>query len=73
MRSAASRMAAAFVVTLAIAGCAGIMDPAPTPTPQPFPGIVGELGRVGVEALSWTAGDAGCGPERQRCRGAGRD
>jgi hypothetical protein len=43
-----------------LAGCSALMDAAPTPTPQPFPGIVGELGRVGVDAISWSAGDAGC-------------
>ncbi len=48
------------VASLLLAGCSALTDAAPTPTPQPFPGIVGELGRIGVEALSWTAGDAGC-------------
>ncbi len=44
----------------ALAGCSALLEPAPTPTPQPFPGITGELGRVGVDVLSWTSGDAGC-------------
>ena len=43
-----------------LAGCSALLDAAPTPTPQPFPGIAGELGRFGVEVISWTAGDAGC-------------
>ena len=43
-----------------LAGCSALLDAAPTPTPQPFPGIAGELGSVGVDVLSWTAGDAGC-------------
>ncbi len=53
-------------VALAIArddrrrGLLGAAGAAPTPTPQPFPGITGELGRVGVEVLAWTSGDAGC-------------
>ena len=49
-----------LAATMLLAGCSSVLDAAPTPTPQPFPGIVGELGRVGVEALSWTSGDAGC-------------
>ena len=51
---------AATLATLLIAGCSALQEAAPTPTPQPFPGIVGELGKVGVEAISWTSGDAGC-------------
>ena len=51
---------AVLMTAVLLAGCSALMDAAPTPTPQPFPGIVGELGRVGVDALSWTAGDAGC-------------
>ncbi|HET9852171.1 MAG TPA: hypothetical protein VFP56_06655 [Candidatus Limnocylindrales bacterium] len=49
---------AALVVLLA--GCSALLEAAPTPTPQPFPGITGELGRVGVIVTSWTSGDAGC-------------
>lgn len=45
---------------LLLAGCSAILEAAPTPTPQPFPGITGELGRVGIDVVSWTAGDAGC-------------
>jgi hypothetical protein len=54
------RLALCLVATLALTGCSALLEPAPTPTPQPFPGITGELGRVGVEVLSWTSGDAGC-------------
>jgi hypothetical protein len=54
------RAVGVLVASALLAGCSALTDPAPTPTPQPFPGIVGELGRVGVNALSWTAGDAGC-------------
>jgi hypothetical protein len=50
-------VAAAAVV---LAGCSALLEAAPTPTPQPFPGISGELGRVGVDVVSWTAGDTGC-------------
>lgn len=51
---------ALLAATILLAGCSALQEPAPTPTPQAFPGIVGELGRVGVEALNWTSGDAGC-------------
>jgi hypothetical protein len=50
----------ALVAIAVLGGCSALVEPAPTPTPQPFPGIAGELGRVGVEVLSWTSGDAGC-------------
>jgi hypothetical protein len=50
----------ALVAIAVLGGCSALAEPAPTPTPQPFPGIAGELGRVGVEVLSWTSGDAGC-------------
>ena len=52
--------ALALAATLVLSGCSALLEAAPTPTPQPFPGIAGELGRVGVDVLSWTAGDAGC-------------
>lgn len=48
------------LATLLLGGCSALLEAAPTPTPQPFPGIAGELGRVGVNVISWTAGDAGC-------------
>jgi hypothetical protein len=57
------RRLATFVMVMAFlvpAGCSALLEAAPTPTPQPFPGIAGELSRVGVDVLSWTAGDAGC-------------
>jgi hypothetical protein len=50
---------AAALVTL-LGGCSALLEAAPTPTPQPFPGITGELGRVGVIVTSWTSGDGGC-------------
>ena len=52
--------AVALLASLVIAGCSALLEAPPTPTPQPFPGITGELGRVGVDVISWTAGDAGC-------------
>jgi hypothetical protein len=52
--------ALAVVATLLLAGCSALLEAAPTPTPQPFPGIAGELGRVGVDVSRWASGDAGC-------------
>ena len=47
-------------LTLALAGCAGVLGSPPAPGAEPFPGITGHLGRYGVDVLSWTSGDAGC-------------
>jgi len=58
-----NRRAAAVLLALAafvVGGCSALLEAAPTPTPQPFPGISGELGRLGVNVISWTAGDDGC-------------
>jgi len=43
-----------------IGGCADVLQSPPTPGPEPFPGIAGQMGRFGVEVLNWTAGDPGC-------------
>ena len=51
--------AAAALATL-LAGCAGLLDSPPTPAPESFPGIVGQLGRFGIDVTSWTSGDPGC-------------
>jgi hypothetical protein len=51
---------AALLTTLALAGCAGVLQSAPVPDPEPFPGIAAQLGRFGVSVDSWTAGDPGC-------------
>ena len=59
-RRAVGSWVLAVLASLALAGCSALLEAAPTPTPQPFPGITGELGRVGVDVVSWTAGDAGC-------------
>lgn len=54
--------AAALAVVLAFAagGCSGLLESPPVPDPEAFPGISGQLGRFGVDVLSWTSGDAGC-------------
>ena len=46
---------------MSLAGCSAILASPPAPGPQPFPGIAGELGRVGIDVQTWTAGDSGCG------------
>ena len=51
---------AVAVLAIALGGCAGLLESPPVPDPEPFPGIAGQLGRFGVDVLSWTAGDAGC-------------
>ncbi len=52
--------AISMALTLLLAGCAGILGSPPVPDPEPFPGITAQLGRFGVNVLTWTAGDAGC-------------
>jgi hypothetical protein len=51
---------ATLVLALVAAGCANVLREAPTANPEPFPGIATQLGRFGVDVLSWTAGDPGC-------------
>jgi hypothetical protein len=53
-------LAAALVLTMSLAGCAGLLESPPVPDPEPFPGIAGQLGRFGVDVASWASGDAGC-------------
>ena len=53
-------LAVTSVLAVLLTGCSALLEAAPTPTPQPFPGIAGELGRVGVIVTSWSSGDAGC-------------
>jgi hypothetical protein len=49
-----------IVLALVLGGCAGILESPPVPGPEPFPGISAQLGRFGVNVVSWTSGDAGC-------------
>jgi hypothetical protein len=49
-----------FVLATSLAGCSALLDSPPTPAPEPFPGIVGQLGRFGIDVTSWTSGDPGC-------------
>jgi hypothetical protein len=53
-------LAAAALVVTVLAGCSTLLESPPTPAPEPFPGIVGQLGRFGIDVTSWTSGDPGC-------------
>lgn len=50
----------ALLLSVGLAGCAGILQSPPVPDPESFPGITGQLGRFGVDVASWTSGDGGC-------------
>jgi len=52
--------ALALAAGLTLAGCSTIEQGPPSPTPLAFPGIAGELGRVGITVSDWRSGDAGC-------------
>lgn len=43
-----------------LGACGNLLQSAPVPNPEPFPGIAGQLGRFGVTVLNWTSGDPGC-------------
>ena len=51
---------AAIALMVVVGGCAGLLESPPVPDPEAFPGISGQLGRFGVDVLSWTSGDPGC-------------
>jgi hypothetical protein len=59
-RPPAGLAAILLIVSVALAGCADVLQSPPTPNPEPFPGISGQLGRFGVNVLNWTSGDPGC-------------
>ena len=52
--------ACVLFLALGLSGCAGLSGSPPVPNPEPFPGISSQLGRYGVDVLSWTSGDPGC-------------
>ena len=54
------RLGLLFAVALALAGCAGLLESAPTPDPVSFPEITGQLGRFGITVSNWVSGDPGC-------------
>ena len=49
-----------LALAFALAGCGSVLQSPPTPDPEAFPGIAGQLGRFGVDVLNWTSGDPGC-------------
>jgi hypothetical protein len=51
---------AAIVAAIALAGCSGLVEGRPTPTPQDFGGIVAALGGAGIVVTDPRSGDAGC-------------
>jgi hypothetical protein len=57
------RLALGFLFALSafgLGGCSAILESPGPPDPEAFPGIVGQLGRFGIEVQSWTSGDSGC-------------
>ena len=54
------RLGLLVAAALMLAGCAGILESAPTPDPVPFPEITGQLGRFGIAVSNWVSGDPGC-------------
>ncbi len=55
-----SRATALLVAALALAGCSGLVEGVPSPTPQDFGGIVSTLGAAGISVSNPVSGDAGC-------------
>jgi hypothetical protein len=53
-------VASLLALAAAVAGCAGLLESAPTPDPAPFPEISGQLGRFGITVSDWVSGDPGC-------------
>jgi hypothetical protein len=49
-----------LVAALALAGCSGLVDRGPSPTPQDFGGIVSALGVAGIVVRNPQSADAGC-------------
>jgi hypothetical protein len=61
-RTGAGLVAAAVVafVVAALAGCSGLVEGRPTPTPVDFGGIAATLASKGIPISNPTSGDAGC-------------
>jgi len=53
-------LAAALLLGVMLVGCSALRVSPPPPGPEPFPGIAGRLGQVGIDVSSWTSGDSGC-------------
>ncbi|TME10116.1 MAG: hypothetical protein E6I65_09545 [Chloroflexi bacterium] len=54
------RLGLLLAAALVLAGCAGLLESAPTPDPESFPEIAGQLGRFGISVSNWVSGDPGC-------------
>lgn len=48
------------VAAVVLAGCSALHEAAPTPTPQDFPGLAGQLAAQGVTVGRPVSGEAGC-------------
>ena len=48
------------LLALVVAGCSGLVEGVPTPSPQDFGGIVTALASTGILVASPVSGDAGC-------------
>jgi hypothetical protein len=61
-RALIRRLAAALLIALVlgVAGCSGLVEGKPTPTPQDFGGLVEALRTVGIIVTNPSSGDAGC-------------
>jgi hypothetical protein len=53
-------VAVACLAMTLLAGCAGLIETQPSPTPQDFGGIVAALGSEGISITNPQSGDAGC-------------
>ena len=51
---------AAILLAGVVAGCAGLIETQPSPTPTDFGGIVAALGNEGIAIANPQSGDAGC-------------
>jgi hypothetical protein len=62
VRALTRRLAAGLLIALAlgVAGCSGLVEGKPTPTPQDFGGLVEALRTAGITVTNPTSGDAGC-------------
>lgn len=60
IRKRVSLAIAALLLGGAAGACGAISFSPPPHAPESFPEIVSQLGRFGVEAENWVAGDAGC-------------
>ena len=50
----------AVLIGVGVAGCSGLVEGRPTPTPQDFGGLVEALRTAGIVVTNPTSGDAGC-------------